>query len=72
VQATKFEFKHRLWIISGIYLFGFALSATDRTPFIAALRHLIAPSIVRDSPEAAMFARIVIGAERCLCFFRPR
>jgi protein-S-isoprenylcysteine O-methyltransferase Ste14 len=68
VQATKFEFKHRFWIISGIYLFGFALSATDRTPFIVALRHLIAPSIVRDSPEAAIFARVVIGAGALLVF----
>jgi protein-S-isoprenylcysteine O-methyltransferase Ste14 len=68
VRATRFEFEHRFWIICGIYFFGFALSAVDHTPFIVALRHLIAPSIVHGSPEAAMFARIVIVAGALLVF----
>lgn len=68
MRATKVEFEHRFWIISGIYFFGFALSAVDHTPFIVALRHLIAPSIVRDSPEAATFDRIVIVAGVLLVF----
>jgi protein-S-isoprenylcysteine O-methyltransferase Ste14 len=61
VQATKFEFEKRFWIICAIFFIGFSLSAYDHTPFIAALQHLIAPSIVRDSPEAKTFARIVIS-----------
>jgi protein-S-isoprenylcysteine O-methyltransferase Ste14 len=68
VRATKFEFEHRFWIICGIYFGGFALSAFDHTPFIVALRHLIAPSIVHGSPEATMFARIVIVAGALLVF----
>src|ERR1700730_14274869 len=58
--ATKFEFEKRFWIISAIYFAGFFLSAFDHVPFIVSLRHMIAPSIERDTPEAAMFARIVI------------
>jgi protein-S-isoprenylcysteine O-methyltransferase Ste14 len=68
VRATKFEFEHRFWIICGIYLIGFGLSAFDHTPFIALLRHFIAPSIVRGSPEAAMLARIVIALGTVLVF----
>jgi hypothetical protein len=56
VRATKFEFEQRFWIITGIYVVGFCLSAFDHTPFIVALRHLIAPSIARGSPEAMLFA----------------
>ena len=64
MQATKFEFKHRFWVISGIYFFGFALSGIDRAPFIVALRHLIAPSIVRDSPEAACKPSHIVAGQR--------
>jgi protein-S-isoprenylcysteine O-methyltransferase Ste14 len=60
VQATKFEFGKRFWIICAIYLVGFSLSAFDHTPFIVAFRHLLAPAIVRDSPESETFARSVI------------
>jgi protein-S-isoprenylcysteine O-methyltransferase Ste14 len=60
VRVTKFEFEKRFWIISAIYFVAFFLSAFDHVPFIVALRHLIAPSIVRDSAEAETFARIVI------------
>ena len=66
--ATKFEFEKRFWIICAIYFVGFFLSAFDHVPFIVALRHFIAPSIVRDSSEAAMFARMVIGAGALLVF----
>jgi protein-S-isoprenylcysteine O-methyltransferase Ste14 len=60
VRATKFEFEKRFWIICAIYFAGFFLSVFDRTPFIAALRHLIAPSVMPGSAEAERFARIVI------------
>jgi hypothetical protein len=60
MAATKFEFEHRFWIICAIYLVAFLLSVFDHTPFIVALRHLIAPSITRGSPDAGAFARMVI------------
>src|ERR1700730_14188215 len=66
--ATKFEFEKRFWIISAIYFAGFFLSAFDHVPFIVSLRHMIAPSIERDTPEAAMFARIVIIGGALLVF----
>jgi len=60
VRATRFEFEKRFWIISAIYFVAFFLSAFDHVPFIVALRHFVAPSIIRDSAEAETFARIVI------------
>jgi protein-S-isoprenylcysteine O-methyltransferase Ste14 len=68
VRATKFEFENRFWIICTIYAIGFSFSAVDHTPFIVALRHLIAPSIARDSAEAERFARIVISIGALLVF----
>jgi protein-S-isoprenylcysteine O-methyltransferase Ste14 len=68
VRATKFEFEKRFWIISAIYVVGFCLSIFDHTPFIVALRHLMAPSIVRGSSESDLFARIVIVAGALLVF----
>jgi len=68
MRATKFEFEHRFWIIMAIYFAGFALSAVDHTPFIVWLRHLIAPSIRRGTPETETFARTVITAGALLVF----
>jgi protein-S-isoprenylcysteine O-methyltransferase Ste14 len=68
VRATRFEFEKRFWIICAIYLIGFCLSAFDQIPFIVALRHLIAPSIVPGGPQAIMFTRIVIVAGALLVF----
>src|SRR5215831_5325140 len=55
VHATKFEFEKRFWIICAIYFGGFLLSVFDHTPFIVALRHLIAPSIMRGNVDAERF-----------------
>ena len=68
MRATKFEFEYRFWIISGIYLIGFCLSAFDHAGFIFALRQLIAPTIAAGSPQALMFARIMIAAGAALVF----
>jgi protein-S-isoprenylcysteine O-methyltransferase Ste14 len=68
VRATKFEFEHRFWIITAIYFTGFALSGNDHTTFVVWLRHLIAPSIQRGTPEAETFARTVIAAGALLVF----
>src|SRR5262249_54476657 len=68
MRATKFEFEQRFWIISGIYFTAFFLSMVDHIPFIVALRHLIAPSISRGTPEAETFARIVIVIGALLVF----
>jgi len=51
-----------------IYFTGFALSGNDHTQFIVWLRHLIAPSVARGSPEAETFTRIVILAGALLVF----
>ena len=68
MRATKFEFEKRFWIITAIYFVGFSLSAFDETPFIAALRHFLAPSIARGSSESAAFARLVISIGAALVF----
>jgi len=67
-SATRFEFEYRFWIICAIYFVAFALSIFDHTPFIVALRHLIAPSITSHTTEAATFARIAIGIGALLVF----
>ncbi len=66
MRATRFEFEKRFWIICAIYLAGFCLSVFDHTPFIVALRHLIAPSVTPGSAER--FARIVILCGSLLVF----
>ena len=68
MRATKFEFEKRFWIICAIYFVGFCLSVFDHTPFIAALRHLIAPSIAPGSMDAERFARVVIAIGALLVF----
>jgi Phospholipid methyltransferase len=68
VRATKFEFEKRFWIIWSIYFVGFCLSVFDHTPFIAALRHLIASSIAPNSVDAERFARGVIAIGALLVF----
>jgi protein-S-isoprenylcysteine O-methyltransferase Ste14 len=51
-----------------IYGVGFALSISDHTAFIVWIRHLVAPSIGRDSSETEGFARIVIFTGALLVF----
>lgn len=68
MRATKFEFEQRFWVIMAIYLIGFFLAAVDHLPFIAWIRHLIAPSIARNAADAEMFARIVIAIGALLVF----
>ena len=68
MHATRFEFERRFWIICAIYFSGFCLFDFDQISFIAALRHLIAPSIPRGQPQAATFARTVIGFGALLVF----
>ena len=60
VRATRFEFEKRFWIICTSYFVAFLFSVFDRVSFIAALRHLIVPSVIPGSAEAEGFARIVI------------
>lgn len=68
VRATRFEFENRFWIIAAIYFTAFFLSVFDHRLFIAAVRHLVAPSIVRGSPPADAFARTVIVVGALLVF----
>src|SRR5436309_14456297 len=51
-----------------MYFVGFFLSAFDHVPFIVAVRHLIAPLIVRGIPNADLFSRIVILSGAFLVF----
>ena len=68
MRAARFEFQHRFWIILAIYLVGFAFSANDHTSFIGWLRHLIAPSVARETSAAETFARVVILSGALLVF----
>src|SRR5438132_13786058 len=68
LRGTKFEFEKRFWIICAIYFVGFFLSIFDHTPFIVALRHLIAPSIAHGSVDADTYARVVITIRALLVF----
>jgi protein-S-isoprenylcysteine O-methyltransferase Ste14 len=68
MRATRFEFEYRFWIICAIYFVAFALSIFDHTPFIIALRQLIAPGSASHTPEAATFARVVIAIGAALVF----
>src|SRR5438477_6853593 len=51
-----------------MYFVGFFLSAFDHVPFIVFGRHLDAPSIVRGTPHADLFSRIVILSGAFLVF----
>jgi protein-S-isoprenylcysteine O-methyltransferase Ste14 len=68
VRATRFEFEHRFWIILAIYFVGFAFSGNDHTSFIGWFRHLIAPSVARETSAAETFARVVILSGALLVF----
>lgn len=68
MRATTFEFEKRFWIFCAIYFAGFSLSAFDHLSFIAALRHLIVPSVPAGTAQATMFARIVILGGALLVF----
>lgn len=68
MRATKFEFEKRFWIISAIFAVGFSLSHFDHTSFAASVRHLVAPSILPDSPEATSAERLIIGIGAFLVF----
>jgi protein-S-isoprenylcysteine O-methyltransferase Ste14 len=68
VRATRFEFEKRFWIITAFYFTAFLLPVFAPVPFIVALRHLIAPSIVPGELQAIMFTRIVILAGALLVF----
>jgi protein-S-isoprenylcysteine O-methyltransferase Ste14 len=68
MQATKFEFEKRLWIILAIYFIGFSLSSFDPMPMTGALRHWLAPSIPAGSREALLFARCAIFLGALLVF----
>ena len=68
MRATRFEFEKRFWIICAIYFTGFLLSVFDQIPFIAALRHSIAPSVLPGTAGAETFARIVILLGSLLVF----
>lgn len=68
MRATKFEFEKRFWIFLVIYAVAFFLTNVDHVPMIVALRRWLEPSIVLNTHESAMFARIVIFIGALLVF----
>jgi len=68
MRATRFEFEKRFWIICAIFAVGFSLANFDHTGFIAAARHLVAPSIVPGSLEAVNVQRFIIAGGAFLVF----
>ena len=67
MRATRFEFERRFWIIAAIYFAGFSFFRFD-IGAIAAVRHLVAPSIAPGSAQAGTFSRIIITAGALLVF----
>ena len=63
MKATKFEFEHRFWIISGIFLVGFCCFRWDINA-LAWLRHLIGSTRL----SGAAFSRIALGFGALLVF----
>lgn len=66
MQATKFEFEKRFWIVAAIYFVGFCFFQFDISA-IAAFRHLLAPILGRDIHPAS-FSRIVIACGALIVF----
>ncbi len=68
MQATKFEFAQRFWIIGFIFGASFFLSNFDHVSMIAASRHALAPTLIADTPAAVRFGDRVIAAGATLVF----
>ena len=59
-RATEFEFRHRFWIISGIYYLGFGCYMWDRMNVSVALARMILGGL--HSPLAMLWIRAIFGA----------
>jgi protein-S-isoprenylcysteine O-methyltransferase Ste14 len=59
--ATKFEFRHRFWIIGGIFWFGFGLYALDHSNVSVAAAHaVVGHGAIADSPLVGSYARAIL------------
>jgi len=68
MQATKFEFEQRFWLIGMVFWLGFSLYAVDRTNAALWLLHVAAPSVSPDSDHGNNLARLIFGARALLVF----
>ena len=59
-RATEFEFRHRFWIISGIFYLGFSCYMWDRMNVSVALARMILSGL--SSPLAGRLIRAILGA----------
>jgi protein-S-isoprenylcysteine O-methyltransferase Ste14 len=66
MQATKFEFERRFWIIAAIFLVGFLLARFDATGVLCTLQHLLAPHAT--GARATTIRQIIIGIGALLVF----
>jgi protein-S-isoprenylcysteine O-methyltransferase Ste14 len=58
-RATEFEFRHRFWIISGIFYLGFSCYMWDRTNVSVALARMIPGGM--HSPLVGRWIRAILG-----------
>jgi protein-S-isoprenylcysteine O-methyltransferase Ste14 len=68
MQATRFEFEQRFWIIGVIFGVGFWLYSIDRTIFAVAILRLIAPGIDPNSDGGNDTLRFIFGCGAALVF----
>lgn len=68
MQATKFEFEQRFWIIGFIFGVGFWLYAVDRTNAAVGLLQVIAPGLGPGSGAGNRAAQLLFAAGALLAF----
>jgi protein-S-isoprenylcysteine O-methyltransferase Ste14 len=62
MQATRFEFEQRFWVIGAIFFAGFSTAWFDHTPAVDSFLHLFFPSLEIDSDRGHWLVRIVLFA----------
>lgn len=61
-RATEFEFRHRFWIIGGIFWFGFGLYALDHSNVsIAMAQAIVGHGASAGSPLVGSYARAILA-----------
>jgi protein-S-isoprenylcysteine O-methyltransferase Ste14 len=63
MQASRFEFERRFWIIAGIYVVGFSIASSDHARLLNQLQLWLAPAANRSS-----FARVILAIGTLLVF----
>jgi protein-S-isoprenylcysteine O-methyltransferase Ste14 len=68
MQATRFEFEQRFWVIGAIFWVGFSLSWIDHTGFVVGVAKLLAPAIDPGSDSGRVIIRGIFIAAAMLVF----